>query len=127
MHLFRWYIQQKKLTVLTAIVWTVIVFVLCLMPSNDIPKIRVPFIDKWTHLLIFAVFSFLWFAVLSKFKAKYAWLLFFATFLTGYIIELLQGSPWVHGRSYELMDVVADSIGGVIGIFIFYFLHRFNR
>lgn len=116
--------RYKKWSSLLAIIWTLLIFVACLLPGNEFPEVDVPFIDKWVHLVIFAGFSFLWLAVWAPATAVNALGIFIAAGLVGYLVECLQGSGWVSGRSYDLMDVIADAVGGLLGIGLFFLLQR---
>ncbi|MBA3827886.1 MAG: VanZ family protein [Taibaiella sp.] len=107
-----------------AVLWTVLIFVLCLLPGHDFPEVNVKFIDKWTHLILFGVFTFLWLgASLVRNTRKYILLFVFAV-VTGSLIELLQGAFPSLGRSMELGDAIADAIGGLLGLAMFYILSR---
>lgn len=114
-----------------AIAWTLLIFILCLMPSKEIPEVDVPFIDKWTHLVLFGGFSFLWLCAHPVRGLKWPITLFFITSAVGAVIEGLQGLIVSLGRSMELMDWYADTVGGLLGIVIFraiqHFAHKPTR
>lgn len=76
-------------------------------------------IDKWTHLVLFGTFTFLW--LCARPVRTFSWLagLFIIATAFGAAIELMQGLLTFLGRSMEFMDAVADSIGAVIGIGLF--------
>lgn len=109
----------KKQARSIAIVWTLLIFIGCLMPAKDIPKVDVPLIDKWTHFVMFGGFSFLWLCARPVHTPKYALIILLLSVFTGCFIEYLQGTFTSLGRSMELMDAVADSIGGLLGIALF--------
>jgi VanZ family protein len=51
-------------------------------------------------------------------------LLFLLAVLVGYLVELLQGSGITSGRSYDMWDVLADGVGGALGVILFYLMER---
>jgi VanZ family protein len=110
-----------------AIVWTLLIFVLCLMPSHQVPKVSVPLADKWTHFVLFGVFSFAWCAARPGASARYSWLVLLWSVFLGCFIEYLQGYFASLGRSPEVMDAVADAIGGGLGVVLFALGRRLAR
>ena len=120
--MFRFFLPDspyKKQARYIAILWTLLIFVGCFLPAKEIPRVDVPLIDKWVHFVLFGGFTFLW--LCSRPLTKPAWLL--TIFLTGVAlgatIELLQGALSFLGRACEFMDAVADSIGALLGVFLF--------
>lgn len=118
----------KKQARFLAILWTLLIFVGCFMPGKDIPKVDVPFIDKWVHFVLFGGFSFLWLCSRPILKLPWLVVVFFIGTAMGAAIELLQGALPALGRACEFLDAVADSIGTLIGILVFcligYFVSR---
>jgi glycopeptide antibiotics resistance protein len=100
-----------------------------LTPGDSLPKAPlIPNLDKVVHLGLFAVLTFLWSRVVnpdpnkkikkSKFFTNYlVFGIIFAVF-----IEYLQ--HYVPNRSFDLDDIVANVIGGILGIICFYILHK---
>lgn len=109
----------KKQARFLAMLWTLLIFIGCLTPAPEIPKIDVPLIDKWTHFVLFGGFTFLWLCARPVRSTKALSILFFIALLFGALIEVLQGVLTFLGRSMEFMDAVADSLGGALGIGLF--------
>lgn len=109
----------KKRARFLAILWTLLILFACFTPSNEIPKVDIPLIDKWTHLVLFGGFTFLW--LCARPLRTILWLssLFLISVAFGALIELMQGALIFLGRSMEFMDAVADAIGGLFGIALF--------
>ena len=122
--MFSWFVKNKKRTVRIAIAWTVLILVACLLPGNEVPNVHVPFVDKYVHFIIFAGFSFLWLCTLAQPSLQKGFWVFMASLGLGYLVEVLQGSGITSGRSYDMYDVLADTIGGLIGIIIFYIAEK---
>lgn len=102
-----------------AIGWTLLILVACLIPGRDVPDVSIPMIDKWVHFVIFAGFGFLWLCTRPGHSIKRCLIVLFCSILLGYAVELLQGSGITEGRSFDYYDVVADGIGGLIGVLLF--------
>ena len=117
-------LKSKKRTRLLAILWTLLILVACLIPGREVPNVHIPLADKWVHFIIFAGFSFLWLSVFDKAKMLHGLLIFLLSVSLGYAVELLQGSGITSGRSYDLYDVLADAIGGALGVLLFFLMRR---
>ncbi|MBS1688810.1 MAG: VanZ family protein [Bacteroidetes bacterium] len=102
-----------------ATLWTLLIFILCLMPGNDLPEVNVPFIDKWTHFVLFGTFTFLWLCGFPKRKFGHLALIFIISIALGWLIECLQGYFTSLGRDKDIMDAIADGIGGLLGVLFF--------
>ena len=97
----------------TAIFWTVLIFILCTIPSKNLPPIQPN--DKISHFIAFAGFTFFWFFHSSKY-----WLVILIAAVYGIFIEFWQGSlPKHFHRNFDWYDALADGIGGIIGLFIY--------
>jgi VanZ family protein len=118
--LYTFFTGNKTRTKIMAVLWTLLILAACLMPGKDVPDVAIPLADKWVHFIVFAGFSFLWLCVPRKVSFKTGFLLFLLSMIFGYIIELLQDSGITQGRSYDLNDVLADTIGGILGILLFF-------
>lgn len=73
-----------------------------------------PFLDKWAHLVIFSSLSFTALLAYSKMTEKRVLILFS---LYGLVIEILQYSL-CFGRFFELLDLLFDLLGILLGIFV---------
>ena len=95
---------------------TLIIFVLCTMPSEQLPKGN----DKTAHFVVFAGWAFCW-----QFAFKnYSKTLIFGI-LYGIFIEFWQGSlPKSFHRGFDWYDSLADSIGVIIGLVMYYFVNK---
>lgn len=102
-----------------AIGWTLLIFILCLWPGRELPHSSIPLIDKWVHFVLFAPFTFLWLTAFGRRDFKSLLAGFGAGCATGLLVELLQGAFPALGRSYDLLDIVADGIGSLLGALLF--------
>lgn len=108
-HLFRW----------LAIILSVILFIGCAMPGGSMPDMAHGR-DKWMHLAGFLPFGLLW----SLAGRRAVWVIA-AGFIFGMLIEIYQGIMPI-GRSFDLFDVFADTVGTVMGVAAFWGLQRFK-
>lgn len=108
---------------LLLVVWAIIILVLCGMPPKDVDKIafiNFPYIDKVAHILLYVGFGLSVMAVVNLNKRLKGTFLSYVLAIAicafyGWIIEILQLEVFP-GRSYELMDVVADTTGAIVGV-----------
>jgi VanZ family protein len=114
----------KKRARFIAILWALLILFLCFIPSNEIPKLNVPLADKWVHFILFGSFCFFWLLSLKKTNLFHFFFWIMLTAVFGWLVEELQGLLSFLGRSKENMDIVADAVGGVLGAFLFFLLHK---
>lgn len=109
-----------------AILWLVVVLVLIMIPGKQLPESEFLFeinFDKFVHVGIFGLLAVLFSwpfyktAIPKNKKILYFIIIALSTSAFGYTTELMQ-KYWAQGRSYSLMDWLADS-GGALGAFIF--------
>lgn len=117
----------KKGLLSLAIGWTVMIAILCLVSFSDLPTIKVKSADKYVHITFHLVFVLLWGFYVSK---KYQGIripkiirLVFASIGYGILIEILQ-ELLTTTRHADLMDVLANFTGALIGLTVFIFIKR---
>ncbi|MCW3462736.1 VanZ family protein [Chitinophaga nivalis] len=108
-----------------AILWTIVILVLCTMPGNDIPtnsffqKIH---FDKIVHFGLFGgIVLFFSLAIYWQKKHIKGITLFFFVLMAaiyGLAIEFIQ-KYWAINRSFDIIDVVADTLGAIAGVWVF--------
>lgn len=103
---------------ISATIWTVFIASSCLLPS----AIFKPFsfqglfqFDKIIHLILFFVFVQLWALKLKKEDQKNKIIILLIGIAYGAIIEYLQSAMNV-GRSFEVDDMIANTIGCILGV-----------
>jgi VanZ family protein len=120
---------QKLLSKRTpALLWTILIFILMAIPGNMLPHEETTFIpnlDKLVHFTLFGTFVFLWSVYYATKKEKnynshnrFTLILIIAC-LYGVATELMQ-KYFIPNRDYDIYDILADSIGAVVG---FLFVH----
>lgn len=103
-----------------AVLWTSLILYACTIPGKELPKVNLfDQFDKVVHFLLFLGFYTLWFC---WWKRKWFWLLL--SILLGFAIEWYQ-LHYVPGRSFDVWDGVADSLGALAALLLLpYFLPR---
>lgn len=96
-----------------AIAWTIIILIGCTWPGSGVPH-EMSTNDKLMHVVIFVPFSALWMLAGRGLLGRPAWVLL-AGVLYGALIEIIQASLPI-GRNGDVQDVIADSVGVIIGI-----------
>ena len=106
-----------------ALLWALLIFVLCMIPGRDLPKIswleNFGF-DKLIHAGLFFVLVVLFVRGFSeqqlKNYPKITALLICVAY--GGVLEILQGVLFIE-RSADVYDFIANSCGSILGIFFF--------
>ncbi len=103
-----------------ALGWTIFISIMSLMPSSDIDSFKIIHfrgLDKIIHFVCYLVLSFLW---MGAFKNRYGsikYIIFF-TLTFGGLMEILQFYLLL-GRSLEVGDMIANTLGVFLGIILF--------
>lgn len=110
---------------LPATVWIILILIVCTLPGNDIPtnsffeKIH---FDKIVHFGLFGgVVLFLSLGIYQQkryISSATLILLVMIAATYGLAIEFIQ-KYWAIGRSFDIYDVVADTLGAIAGIWVF--------
>ena|SRR5665647_1931134 len=108
------------------IAWFFVVMVLLCMPGEDIPSANwfdKIYFDKWVHTGVFGLLALLFMLPVAlspmepKEKLHYFIRIAIATSIWGLTTEFIQ-KYWVSGRSFDLLDWAADSLGALISFII---------
>ena len=80
--------------------------------------------DKLLHLIAFGMWGLTWAIALAKQRRlQRAWHLEFgvlvAAVIFGMVLEAMQGA-WMSGRTFDWMDVVADVVGAMSSLGVFF-------
>ena len=92
----------------------IVIWVVCLIPIPDTPLSDFDLADKWTHFVMYGVFSF----VVCLECKSISWKTILLPILMGIMVELAQ-NYLTTCRSGELADGVANTIGVVLGNALF--------
>ncbi len=116
---------------LLTILWAIIILVLVLLPSQNLPKIDEDSLigfDKLIHISIFLVLVFLMivgfikqsiYPVLRYDAVKYALII-----SIGYSLVLEGGQFFSEGRTVDIYDIIANTVGCTSGFALFYVIYK---
>ena len=94
---------------------TAITIVLSLLPSTGISEENIPDIphlDKIVHLVLYALLGFTWTRALRC--NKISWILIGSLAILGTILECVQ-FLFLEGRFFEILDIIANIGGSMLG------------
>lgn len=107
------------------VAWFFLVLVLLCLPGSDLPKVEDWFnkiyFDKWVHVGLFTILAFLFMypfirsSLTIEEKWHYMIRIAIATSLWGLTTEFIQ-KYFIPGRSFDLFDWSADSLGALIAL-----------
>lgn len=113
--------------------WALLILFLTLMPGKNMPDTGIwNFLtfDKFAHFFCFSVLVFLLIIGLTK-QHTYMLLRFRAVKYSlmigigyGFLVESIQA--FVPDRTFELGDLLANTIGCFLGVGVFYLIYKFN-
>ena len=119
-------LSEPKIILSIGIIYTLLITVVLLVPTTEIPQIRVSYIDKLAHLLIHWLLSFIWLwyrfsGDKCHISVKNVFVVLFICFSYGVVIEAAQ--HWFTlSRSFDMYDIVANGFGSVLGLLSFWMI-----
>ncbi len=120
--------KRPWLYLLPATVWATVLAFLMLLPQESFPKSKLLSYDKLAHVGVFAILSglLLFGALKSKVFGKTKTSLIVRSLTISIVysagLEFLQNySP---GRSTDLYDLIANVIGAIFGVLVFYIFNK---
>ncbi len=119
---------NKKLRLTITLIYLLIVAVLSLIPSYDIPQISLfEGVDKLVHFCMYLGFAWLFCWLFhSESKSVTYYFILLLTIGWGVLMEVLQ-FVMHYGRTFEWLDIAADSFGAIAGILIYKLLTSVRR
>lgn len=112
-----------KRPLLLALIYSCAITILFFVPGRDLPQPQFSEADKLVHILLYFVLVNLWMVYLyvrNDYQFKKSWMpiLLLSILLYGIIVEIFQGLFTI-SRSADIMDVAANLLGTLLGIFFF--------
>jgi VanZ family protein len=106
----------KKLISIAFYAWIILIFIGCSLPGRELPKLGFfDNFDKVIHFTFFFVLCLLGFIKFGVTKRAIISLMLFAI-VYGFSLEFYQ-LYFVKGRSFDVWDGVADTIGAMCSLF----------
>lgn len=122
-------VRDKKFLIGAAVLWALVIFILCALPGEDIPDpgLDIPHLDKVVHFGMFFIMSLLIVLLLelhtSLLRRKIYFIAIFVALGYGGLIEILQ--HYFFNRGGDVWDLLADVLGGIAGCFCYPWIKRF--
>ena len=113
LQLMRTWLKGKMILIAVAITLSLVILSLIKVPAYNL---GVTHLDKWQHCFAYFVLSISWLIVFYKKKKKL--LVVLCCILLGVIIEILQNELTSY-RTGDYHDVIANSLGVLLGLFAF--------
>jgi VanZ family protein len=119
-------LAPNKYAIWSAVLWTMFILIMCFKTPSIEKKLYFTNVDKIVHFTFYFVFVNLWFRYLfyknlQSLKTK-AYLAIIAIIL-GVLIEMGQ-SIFTTSRQGDIWDIMANSSGALLGIYITGILYR---
>lgn len=126
------YIRKKSVlkknvaTLVFAIIWLLLITTLLCIPGTELPKITWEdkiWFDKWIHVFLFMILVMLWNKVYAGKEniplnpRRVFFQIMIVGFVYGILMELVQ-KYFIPYRSFDIIDILADGVGCVMGYFI---------
>ena len=114
----------SKHSLLLAVIWTIIIFILCCTPGKYIPTVswlELLSFDKFVHASIFFTLACLWLIYLhysNKLSTPSISITIFMCIAYGGILEIMQATLFSQ-RSGDWLDFIANSFGCFMGLCFF--------
>ena len=107
-----------------ALLWTLIISILTLLPGRDLPDVHIVNFDKMAHFGVFGMLEWLylnWLCLGRNFKNPL--LITLACVAYGGLIEVLQGTFYTD-RYADIWDFTFNSLGCLCGWMVFRMMNR---
>jgi VanZ family protein len=121
-------LSEPKTLLLIGIIYTLLITTVLLIPSTEIPRIKVSFIDKIAHVLIHGCLSLIW--LWYRFSGdkchislKNVFVVLFICFSYGVVIEVAQHLLTLT-RSFDIFDIVANGFGSLLGLLSYWVFRK---
>ena len=105
-----------------AIFWTLLISALLLYPSHSLPQssyLKLIHFDKIVHIGLFTILSLSFLLCFRNSHLITKLIIIFLCCLYGIILEFVQEAfPSLH-RGFEILDMLFNAIGVLLGVFIF--------
>lgn len=100
----------------------IVIWVVCLIPVPDTPLSDFNLVDKWTHFVMYGIFSF----IVCRECGSISWKTILLPILMGILVELAQ-NYLTTCRSGEVADGIANTIGVLLGNTMFWIYRKIRR
>ena len=117
----RWLLDNS---LLVAVLTSVLIIILSLIPPSIIPNNNIKVSDKFLHTIAYLGLSWVWLLVFRKKTTSLKFIILLVLVLFGMILELTQEELTSY-RTADWYDVIANTVGIFIGFISFKFMYSF--
>lgn len=122
--------MPKQIYFWLAIIWTLVIAVLCLVSFGNLPSIGLSNVDKYVHFALHFIFTGLWFVYFAHTNNKFndikiCIIVFLLSLFYGTAIEIMQDLFTIN-RKADILDVCANVTGSLIALSTISIYQRFN-
>lgn len=121
--------MHKKVILGLAIIWTILIFILCLFSFSKLPSFGVSGTDKYVHFIFHFGFTLLWghyfWLSSNELKLGIVGRVVLMSFCFGLIIEFLQEAITTT-RHADVLDVLANSLGSLVAFLVFFPIAKYK-
>jgi len=119
-------LKISKTSFVFAIAWLILITILLCIPGKSLPRVSWSdkiWLDKWVHVFLFLALVLVWckaykIVEVEVYRAKKIFIIITVlSIFYGILMEIIQ-HYFIPFRSFDIGDMIADSIGAVIGYFI---------
>ena len=119
-------LSERKFWLAVAILWTLLILVLCLVSFNELPSVGLKQADKYGHITFHFVFALLWFQYVKSVWRSPLLKVFLASLAYGGLIEILQGTL-TETRKADLQDVAANTFGATLAVLVILLGRKYRK
>lgn len=97
--------------------WFALTTYLLVIPGDALPKtnlVSIPYFDKLVHVGLFAILCALWLKTRKNRSTAFYAIVVLVTIAYGVAMEFVQ-RDFVANRSFDVVDIIADSVGAMLG------------
>lgn len=116
---------RQSVRIFLVILYVGCIAALSLLPPKDLPQVPLfEGVDKVVHFLMYFIFSMLFsWAIKTELNYKRLFFIIPVTIGWGILMEIMQLEMHL-GRSFDLYDILANSIGVFVGILLYILTSR---
>jgi VanZ family protein len=117
---------SRRLSFALAVLWTLGIFILLSLPGSSLPQSSLLAFDKLGHAGLFFVLALVWLNAFSADSGRIISLVLIIGILLGFFSEWYQSMAPI-GRSADIFDSIADTIGFGLGTIAWVILLRVKK
>ncbi len=125
-------LSEVKILFVLGLIYTLLITIAFLTPVSDLPDFKFIILDdKLIHIILYVILAFVWLFFYHVFKEKHIsfkeiFIISFLCLTHGIIIEVLQ-HLFVNSRQADILDVLANTIGIIIGTIVYWKAKKQNK